>query len=119
MSKRTGRPLPLTPTAYHILLSLTDGAMHGYAMKAVVEERTGGVVRLGAGTLYHSIKSLRDRGFVVETKPPESHESPNPRLRFYAITPEGVAVLEAEMKRLEADVELTKAKLASLRGLDS
>ena len=119
MTKRTRRPLPLTPTAYHILLSLTEGAMHGYAIKAVVEERTDGVVRLGAGTLYHAIKSLRDRGYVVGTDPPESHESPNPRLRFYAITPEGVEVLEAEMNRLAADVELTKAKLASLRALDS
>ena len=115
MAKRRPNPLPLTPTAYHVLLTLTGGAMHGYAIKRLVEERTEGVVRLGAGTLYYTIKALRDRQYVEETDPPASQESTNPRLRFYAITPAGLEVLEAETKRLAADVAVATASLDALK----
>ena len=57
--------LPLTPAAFHILISLTNANLHGYAIKRDVEARTEGVVRLGAGTLYHAIQSLHKRGLVV------------------------------------------------------
>ena len=116
MSERVRRA-PLPPTAYHILLCLIEGPLHGYAMKSVVEERTDGVVRLGAGTLYHAIKSLRDKGYVVETEAPKEHESPNPRLRFYAITAEGKEILAMETERLAADVALARKKLATLKGI--
>ncbi len=45
-SERIGEFLPLKTTWLHILLALADGARHGYAIRAAVEERTGGAVRL-------------------------------------------------------------------------
>ena len=114
-SKHVRGPLPLTPAAFHILLSLTDAPMHGYAVKKVVEERTEGVVQLGAGTLYHAIRSLDDRGFVAETDAPESEVAPNPRTRFYRITQEGRGILEAELRRLESDVSYARARLAATK----
>ena len=44
---RKGLSLPVL----HIMLVLADGARYGYAIKQEVEERTGGSVRLGPGTL--------------------------------------------------------------------
>lgn len=63
--------LPLTPVALHVLLTLDGGdPMHGYAIKREVEKRTDGVIRLGAGTLYHALGSLHKRGLIAECEPP-------------------------------------------------
>ena len=50
--------LPLTPALFHILLSLADRELHGYDIMREVDERTGGKMRLGPGTLYGSIKRM-------------------------------------------------------------
>ncbi|HSH75063.1 MAG TPA: PadR family transcriptional regulator [Longimicrobiales bacterium] len=118
MTDRTTDPtrlLPLTPAAFHILVSLTDADLHGYAIKRDVEARTGGVVRLGAGTLYHAIGSLGKRGLVEETDPPEP-DAGSSRRRFYRITRLGRRVLELEVQRLAADVEYASGKLVEARG---
>lgn len=47
--------LPLPPASFHILLAVADEDRHGYAIIQEVAARTGGEVRLGAGTLYRSI----------------------------------------------------------------
>ncbi len=107
--------LPLTPAAFHILVSLTNANKHGYAIKRDVEARTEGVVRLGAGTLYHAIQSLHKRGLVVESEPPEPDGAGSSRWRFYGITPMGGRVLAMEVLRLEADVKVAKAKMEVAR----
>ena len=105
--------LPLTPPAFHILVSLTDADLHGYAMKREVEARTAGVVRLGAGTLYHAIKSLGRRGLIVETEAPSADEVGSSRWRFYSITRAGRHVLELEVQRLAADVKYASRKIVA------
>ena len=47
--------LPLQPATFHILLALADEDRHGYAIIQDVAARTGGQVRLSAGTLYRTI----------------------------------------------------------------
>ena len=59
--------LPLPPAAFHILLALADGDRHGYAIIQEVAARTGGEVRLGAGTLYRSIQRMVEQGLIEET----------------------------------------------------
>lgn len=103
--------LPLTPVALHILITLESGIEHGYAIKRIVEERTRGVVKLGAGTLYHALGSLAKREFVAECPPPRPEAAGSPRWRFYRITPLGRRVLKAEVARLEADVAFARATL--------
>ena len=103
--------LPLTPAAFHILLSLTDSDLHGYAIKRDVEERTSGVIRLGAGTLYHALGSLAKRGLIEETEPPGTAEVGSSRWRFYRITPSGQRVLKLEVRRLAADVRFARGKI--------
>ena len=43
---------PLSPQAFHILVALADRDQHGYGIMLDVAERTGGKLRLSAGTLY-------------------------------------------------------------------
>ena len=81
--------------AFHILLSLVDGPLHGYAIMQVVALHTQGTVKMGAGTLYGNIKKLLEQGFIRETG--EGDE----RRRFYELTPEGLENVKHEARRLE------------------
>ncbi|MCG6987003.1 MAG: PadR family transcriptional regulator [Gemmatimonadetes bacterium] len=108
--------LPLTPAAFHILMTLEEGVSHGYAIKRVVEERTRGIVRLGAGTLYHAIGSLAKKGLVDECRPPTPDAAGSSRWRFYEITPLGRRILKAEVGRLEADVAHARASFGEAEG---
>lgn len=102
---------PLTPATFHILLSLTERTAHGYGIKRMVEERTDGAVRLGAGTLYAGIRRMAGNGLIEETEPPEdaSDVEPGSRWRFYTITALGRKVLAREVARLESDLEAARA----------
>ncbi len=112
MNQRDDRPTrPLTPATFHILLSLTHQAAHGYHIKRMVEERTNGAVLLGAGTLYAGIRRMTNDGLIEETDPPQDagEVEPGPRWRFYAITPRGREILEGEIVRMESDLEAARA----------
>lgn len=102
---------PLTVATFHILLSLTQQAAHGYGIKRIVEERTDGAVRLGAGTLYAGLQRMTRDGLIEETEPPQDagEVEPGTRWRFYRITPHGRELLHAEIARLEADLEAARA----------
>ncbi|MCB0074807.1 MAG: PadR family transcriptional regulator, partial [Caldilineaceae bacterium] len=58
--------LPLTPAVFHVLLSLSDAARHGYGISKDVERRTLGEVKLGPGTLYGTLGRLATSGLVHE-----------------------------------------------------
>ena len=112
MSQSDDQPTrPLTPATFHILLSLTHEAAHGYHIKRMVEERTDGAVLLGAGTLYAGVRRMAKEGLIEETEAPKEAGTVEPgvRWRFYAITPWGRKVLDREIRRLEADVAAAHA----------
>ena len=92
--------LPLQPTTFHILLSLTDEDRHGYAIILEVARRTQGELRLSAGTLYRSIQRMLESGLIVETRNRPAPEMDDERRRYYRITPLGKAVAQAEAGRL-------------------
>jgi DNA-binding PadR family transcriptional regulator len=106
--KRAPDLLPLV--SFQVLLSLSDGVKHGYGIKHEVEQRTGGKVRLGAGTLYTAIQRLGRDGLIEEAATPPGTEGETARWRFYRISPVGRRVLLAEVRRLEADVRAARAK---------
>lgn len=103
--------LPLTPAVFHILLALSEGHKHGYAVIVDVRDRTAGEVRLGTGTLYTAIKRLLDRGLIEDTvAPPSAAEDPEERRRYYALTDLGRAVVQAEAERLERLVGIARER---------
>lgn len=104
--------VPLKPAHFHILLSLVSGPVHGYGVRQEVEERTGGMIVLAAGTLYETIQRLQRDGLVVETPAPDDLEGGSSRWRFYEATPLGREVLQREVARLEADLSAARARLA-------
>ncbi len=104
------RLLPLSPQQFQILLSLTDGHLHGYAIIRDVAERTQGTLRLGTGTLYTALARLESLKLVEETDPRSRPADDDERRRYYRLTPLGRAALKAETDRLEALVRDARRK---------
>ena len=101
---------PLTPALFHVLLALADGEKHGYAILKEVKRRTGGRVRLSAGTLYAIIKRCLADGWIAE-----SDERPDPALdderrRYYRLSEFGRRAAVAEAERLEEVVGMARDK---------
>ena len=88
--------------AVMILISLADGPKHGYLILKDVEERTGGDVRLGTGTLYGLIKRFLDDELIIETRADDERRRP------YKLTTLGRDVAEAEAARLEKMVHAAR-----------
>ena len=102
------RHLPLSEPVFHILLSLTDRDLHGYAIIQDIRERTAGAVELTASTLYAAIKRLLETGLIEEMRRRPSND--DPRRRYYAITPLGLEVARRETARLERTLRLARQK---------
>jgi len=103
--------LPLSPAVFHILLALAEGERHGYAIMRDIEDRTDGVVRVGPGMLYGSIKwLLADRFIEAATPARTNRRGDDERRRYYRLTTAGRDLLEAEAARLEAALDLARAR---------
>lgn len=105
----TTRGGSLPRTTLQILLSLADDPRHGYGIKLDVEDRTGGVIRLGSGTLYEAIQRLLDLEWIEEVAAPET-ESGGPPRRVYALTDSGREVLEAELASMDEILRFARRK---------
>jgi len=92
--------LPLTPAVFHILVALGDGEAHGYAIMQDVLQRTGGSVRLSAGTLYGAVSRLLDDGLIEESEERPASDEDDARRRYYRLSDLGVRVLSSETQRL-------------------
>jgi DNA-binding PadR family transcriptional regulator len=93
------RLLPLPPAVLHILITLGEGAKHGYAVMQEVADRTGGEVRMSPGTLYGSIRKMLEDGLIEESF---HRGGDDERRRYYRLTRFGRAVAAAEAERLAA-----------------
>jgi DNA-binding PadR family transcriptional regulator len=86
---------PLSPAVFAILLALSGGEKHGYAIMKEAAEPAGGAVKMGPGTLYGTIdRMIRDQ-FIEETG-----FTDDDRRRYYRITNLGLKVFSAELSRL-------------------
>jgi DNA-binding PadR family transcriptional regulator len=102
--------LPLSPQQFHILLSLTDGHLHGYGIIRDIAERTDGAVRLGTGTLYTALARLEALALVDESERRAPAAEDDERRRYYQLTALGRGVLRAETERLATLVRHARRK---------
>jgi len=98
----------LPPATFHILMSLAANDRHGYAIIQDVESRTGGQLKLGAGTLYRSLQRMLEQGLIIETGDRPAADLDDERRRYYRIAEYGEAVARAEAARLTELVRLAK-----------
>jgi DNA-binding PadR family transcriptional regulator len=103
--------LPLPLPIFHMLLALTDGERHGYALKREILRRTGGKLNLGSGALYGSISRMLDQGLIEESEERPDLHLDDERRRYYRITPLGRRVAQAEAVHLQQLVRLAENSL--------
>jgi len=100
--------LPLPPVTFHILLALADEDRHGYAIIQDVAVRTGGELKLSAGTLYRSIQRMLEQGLLVETRDRPAPDQDDERRRYYRISKFGIEVARGEARRLTQLVKFAR-----------
>jgi DNA-binding PadR family transcriptional regulator len=108
--------LPLTPPVFHLLVALSDGERHGYALMRQVAEDTDGTLQLGPGTLYGCLQRMLAAGLIAESDQRSDPQLDDERRRYYRITDFGTRVVTAEAKRLAAAVTVARARRLLPRG---
>ena len=88
----------------HILVSLSEGPKHGYAIMTDVEAITGSP--MGPGTLYGALARLEQRGLIEALEPVD-------RRRPYQLTGLGEATVRAQLERLQAFARTGLTRLGS------
>ena len=86
----------------HILVSLSDGPKHGYAIMTDVEAISG--APMGPGTLYGALARLEQRG-LIEALEPEARRRP------YRLTALGATTLQAQLLSLNSFVRTGLGRL--------
>ena len=93
MNKELKSFMPMTETAYYILLSL-DQPRHGYGIILHVAEITNERIKLGSGTVYGTLTKLQNKGVI-------SIYSDEERRTVYEITDIGKQLILAEIDRIK------------------
>ena len=95
--------VPMTETAYYILLSLFT-PRHGYGIMQHVAEITNERVKLGAGTMYGSLSKMEKDKLIVSVEEVE-------RRKIYKISSQGEMLLKLELSRLQELLENGKKEM--------
>jgi DNA-binding PadR family transcriptional regulator len=103
--------IPLREPTFYILLSLSPGPKHGYAILKNVEELSEGSLQLSTGTLYGAIKRLLDRGWIRRVNDPIPNSTDRER-KAYELSEQGQRVLNAEIARLQKLVSVASTHTA-------
>jgi DNA-binding PadR family transcriptional regulator len=108
MPKRKLDPLPAA--AFQIMLALSDGELHGYAIMREVEEQSGGRLRLGPGTLYGSIQALLEGKLIEEVDRPGDTDERRERRRYYRLTAAGRKRTRSEAEKMADVLRVARAR---------
>lgn len=102
--------LPLHPRTLAVLLALSEGALHGYALLKRLGEREEVGPRPGPTTLYRTLHELEDCGWIGPTDERPDPALDDERRTYYRLTDAGRSVLDAEVDRLERVVAWARAE---------
>ncbi len=98
---------------FFVLTALVRAPLHGYGIMQAVEELSRGRVTLKAGTLYAALDRLTSDGLITV----EREEAVAGRLRrYYELSPEGRAALEAAVERMRSNASVASARLREAFG---
>jgi DNA-binding PadR family transcriptional regulator len=109
MPVETGAAPPLKPNHHLILLLLAEEPTYGVELLQRLDRRSGGAIRLNAGSLYRTIGNLVDAGLVEPLDEASGAEGMGAPRKVYRVTPHGLAALRAEARRQESLLEAARA----------
>ncbi len=93
MDKQLKGWIPLSETAYYILLSLSE-PRHGYGIIKYVESCTKGRIVLGSGTVYTTLGKMKKAKLIQVLQDQE-------RKTVYSLTSLGKTLLNYEIARMK------------------
>lgn len=102
--------IPLRPVEFEILLVLTGGDAHGYAIIKEAESRANGESRIETGTLYRALRRLTADGLVKPSDEKPAEDVGDERRRYFTVTPFGREVAAAEARRLATQVDTARSR---------
>lgn len=85
--------VPMTETAFYILLSLSV-PRHGYGIIKAVEDMTNSRIKLGSGTIYGTLTKMQRDGLIAVY-------ADEKRKTIYEITEIGKGIMRTEMTRIK------------------
>jgi DNA-binding PadR family transcriptional regulator len=97
-----------TPAVFLIMLALANGELHGYGIMQDVQRITGGITKLGPGTLYRSIQRMLIDGLIEELDIALDDETDDERRRYYRLTSRGRNVARSQAQRLAVLVDTAR-----------
>jgi DNA-binding PadR family transcriptional regulator len=97
----------IAPAALYVLLSLSDGERHGYAIIKEIETVTSGALTILPGTLYRIVKQLVDDGWIAEV---DAAGAKDERRRYYRLTARGRKAAQAEVARMAMIVSIARTR---------
>lgn len=100
--------LPLRPVELEVLLSLSNGERHGYAILQEAEKRSGSETMPGLVTFYRALRRMEADALIAESDAPPDPDD-DERRRYYRITDLGRRVAAAEAARMAALVRAARA----------
>jgi DNA-binding PadR family transcriptional regulator len=106
--------LPLHPLELRILLVLAEGEDHGYSIVRQIEDREKHLPKIYPANLYRRIRDLVRKTLVEDAEAPLETDVDS-RRRYFRVTKLGMAVLRAEVARMES--LMTEAKRIRLSSL--
>jgi DNA-binding PadR family transcriptional regulator len=86
------------------------GERHGYGIMKQVAMDSQGTVKMGAGTLYGSLKRMLDAGLVKESDRRVDPEMDDERRIYYQITGVGAQALATELERYQRIVTIAQQR---------
>jgi DNA-binding PadR family transcriptional regulator len=94
---------------FHMLLALSDGPAHGYALGKDIEARSNGRLDPTTGALYQALRGLIAEGLIVPVESPPA-PSPDARRNYFALTPAGRSAVADEARWLDSLVRAARKK---------
>lgn len=111
---RENENVSLTPAMFNILVVLSGGEKHGYAILQEIVEMNNGKSSLGPTSLYRTIRAMLEGGLIKELSKSPVSDNNDERRRYYLLTQSGIKVLKEEVSRLEGLLKVVKSRRPNL-----
>lgn len=100
----------LTEPTFLILLSLSQGERHGYAIMQDVSVLSDQRVQLSTGTLYTALKRMLEDGWIEQVETEDASRGK----RTYRLTAFGEGVTRQETERLTKLISIAQLRLGDV-----
>lgn len=111
---RKKESVSLTPAMFNILVVLSGGERHGYAILREIEHINEGRSSMGPTSLYRTIRTMLEGGLLKELAGSRTADSDDERRRYYKLTASGIRALKDEVSRLESLLKVVKSHKPNL-----